>query len=307
MNDTTPENLGNANREPLPTKTAVIVRVRWAFMEGRKTDRKASEEYATHSNADSDSLSVSKRLIQPIMLRPLRQIRSATNKYIRANTHPWDDNGGRLLASKKVSAYLTFMNKQKELFETEKRELRGKYDLIIDDAKHRLNGLFKVEEFPPIDEWIEKYGVRLEMETISDADTRLNNVDSEVLAEIRDSVAQNVQQKLKDANRENYLRIIEAVEKLIGRLQALETGEAERFRSSTYDSVIEILKTADDMNFADDKVLSKLIKQTKEIFADKCSSLEELKVGVGEPNTKRQDATASLKTAVNSIMANLPR
>lgn len=289
-----------------PTQSAVIVRVRWSFMEGRMTNKQASVDLAKLKDADADSITTSQRIIKPEMLRPLRQIRSATNKYIKANTHPWDDNGGRLLPSKKVTEYLSFMAIQKEKFESAKRDLRGLYDLIIDDAKNRLNGMFDPKTFPTMEEWLDKYDVRLEMETISDSDARLDNVDSKVMQEIQSQVEQNVSNRLKEANRNNYIRIIESLEKLVGRLQAMESGEAERFRTSTYDTVVEILDTAEGLNFADDKVLEKLIKQTKKTFAESCGNLPELKADAGEPNPKRQNAVGNLKNAVADLMANLP-
>lgn len=302
-------NTSNANinaNAPKANSSAVIVRVRWSFMEGCKSNKEAAGDLAELKGADRDSVSSSNRIIPISILRPLRQIKSATNKFINKNTHPWDDNGGRLLPSKKITEYLKFVSQQKEKFYDERRKLRSQYDFIIEDAKKRLNGMFQPTDFPPVDEWLDRYSVRLEMETISDSDARLANVDSSVMKEIQAQVEQNVQSRITDANRNNYLRLITSIERLIGKLKAMDTGELERFRASTYDTVVEMLETADGLNFAEDPVLSKLIAQTKETFNEVCGDLNSLKENVGEPSAKRKKACDGLRDSVTALMANLP-
>ena len=295
----------NQNK-PRANTSAVIVRVRWSFMEGCKSNREAAGELAELKGADKDSVSSSNRIIPISVLRPLRQIKSATNKYINKHTHPWDDNGGRLLPSKKITEYLSFVSLQKEKFYEERRKLRFQYDYILEDAKKRLNGMFKESDFPSVDEWLDRYQIRLEMETISDSDTRIAHVDSSVLQEIKKQVEQNVSNRVHEAHRNNYLRLIGSIERLIGKLKAMDRGDLTRFRSSTYNTVVEMLNTADGLNFAEDEVLTKLIQQTKDTFQQVCGDLNALKENAGEPNEKRKKACEGLKDSVNALMANLP-
>jgi len=275
-------------------------------MSGHKSNKEGALELAKLKDADEDSVRSSNRIIQPSVLRPLRRIKSATNKYINSITHPWDDNGGRLLPAKKVTEYLKYFSEQKEKFDTEKSLLRDQYDAIILDAQNRLKEMFKPEEFPLVDEWLDKYGVRSEMETISDSDTRIDNLDSKVMRDIQEQVEQNVTHRLNEANRNNYFRIIKAIEKLIDRLSAMESGDAERFRTSTYDAVTTILNSAHALNFAEDKVLTELINKTQATFNETCASLKELKENSGESNPKRAKACKALKSRVADLMTNLP-
>jgi hypothetical protein len=204
-----------------------------------------------------------------------REIRK-THKFL---TLPWGDDGYRILSS---TGFFDYRNKMKELTGKADEELNKfwpKYDDYKAQMKAQLNGLYKEEDYPSIDELKAKFGVEIKFKplpTAADFRVKLGKAD---LAQVRASIEQENTRILEQAMKDVYARLHDVVARAAERLKEynVDGDKVEgKFRDSLIGNIVELLDVVPALNITDDPALRDFADRTrKEVTAHQAEVLRD--------------------------------
>lgn len=243
---------------------AMLVRLTIHYWDAHVTDQQATEEVAQKHGAE---ISVGKYRKLLIPRSAMAKMQSAHGELRREHyflTLPWDNEGYRILPS---AAYFTYKTKMAELekaFLDAVKEFAADYHNIIKDSAKKQGTLYRPEDYPPIQEIVNRMGVSINVRPIpSGKDFRCDVGDDEV-NRIRHDIEQEAQNTLKAAMQEPWKRLQDVVGHMSTRLKAYdeETGEGKKkssFRDSLVANIQELVEVLPVLNITGDKELTNFV------------------------------------------------
>lgn len=293
---------------------AVLVRLSWKFTEGRKTNRTMASGLASQHNANESDISVTNRLLDRRFVKPIKSIRTACFNFHKTATLPYDDSGWRLLPAKRLTKYRAKMLQFEEQLAIAKNDLGNIYDEIKLDAQFRLNGAFSEALFPSKDALLNGYAMAVGYESVTvPSQFYLSDLSFEQNDQLRTDMSKEIETKLVESHKENFLRIAESMTHLLERIKSYTQPvrimggfinveqEPLHFRNASVNAIHQLLTVAEDMNFSNDPAFTAMVQKFKvnlspDLDADKLRDDESHRFKVANKLTK----------AVDNIMANLP-
>ena len=143
--------------EPSLCSRAMLCSLSISMWSARKHDPDASQEIAQRHGAQADAGRYHKVLLPKEALAEVQKIVSDARQEHYFMTLPWDDNGYRVLPS---AAYMDHTEKMRELsnrFTPAVDALAHEFGNLVEQAKVRLGGLFRTEDYPAPDELRSKF------------------------------------------------------------------------------------------------------------------------------------------------------
>ena len=135
----------------------------------RKHDPEASEEIAQRHGAQADAGRYHKVLLPKAALAEIQKIVSDARQEHYFMTLPWDDNGYRVLPA---AAYMDHTERMRDLsnrFSPAVETLAQQFGQLVEEAKVRLGGLFRPEDYPSPEELRSKFSFDTKVMPLSDA------------------------------------------------------------------------------------------------------------------------------------------
>jgi hypothetical protein len=181
-------------------------------------------------------------------------------------TLPWDDNGYRVLPS---AAYMDHTKKMRELsnqFTPAVEALAREFGNLVEQAKVRLGGLFRPEDYPAADELRSKFSFETKVIPLPDASDFRVTLGEEEKERIKRQITAAVEASLQVASRDLWQRLYEAVSHLAERLQAYKvTGEGVEhpFRDSVVTNLVKLVDVLPKLNVTGDPELERLASQVR--------------------------------------------
>jgi hypothetical protein len=160
-------------------------------------------------------------------------------------TLPWDDNGYRVLPS---AAYMDHTEKMRELsnrFNPVVDALAREFGNLVAQARGRLGGLFRPEDYPAPDELRRKFSFETKVMPLPDAGDFRVTLGDEEKERIKRQITVAVEASLQVASRDLWQRLYEAVSHLAERLQAYkvtEDGVEHPFRNTIVTRLIKLVE-----------------------------------------------------------------
>lgn len=245
------------------TQKAMVVRFSVSQWTARKYDKGATqtvnEQYQVPVYG-KDQVRVNKTIIAKDSLVAIQQVVNAARTYHYAATLPWKDDGARLLPAKNFSAYSESMRKFRSRFEPAVEALVDAYPDLIQDARSRLNGLFKPEDYPTIDAIRSKYSFDISISPVPTAGDFRVNLQQEEITKIREEISADTDKAVKAAHGDLYARLATAV----GHMTEKLSDPKAIFRDSLVENVSELLSLIPRLDILDDPNLQSLCKQAEE-------------------------------------------
>jgi hypothetical protein len=171
--------MSTSNSEPSLSSRAMLCSLSISVWSARKHDAEASEEIAERHGAQADAGRYHKVLLPKAALAEIQKIVSETRQAHYFMTLPWDDNGYRVLPA---SAYMDHSEKMRALsnrFTPAVEVLVSQFSQLVEEAKVRLGGLFRAEDYPPLDELRSKFSFETKVLPLPEAgDFRVTLVSS---------------------------------------------------------------------------------------------------------------------------------
>ena len=232
----------------------------------RKHDLEASEEIAQRHGAQADAGRYHKVLVPKAALSEIQKIVSEARQEHYFMTLPWDDNGYRVLPA---AAYMEHTDKMRALsnrFTPAVETLATQLNQLLEEAKIRLGGLFRAEDYPAPEELRAKYSFETKVLPLPDANDFRVTLAEEEKERIKRQITASVEASLQVGSRELWQRLYEAVSHMAQRLQAYKvTGEGVEhpFRDSVVTNLVKLVDILPKLNVTGDAELERLAEEAR--------------------------------------------
>jgi len=252
--------------EPSLSSRAMLCSLSISMWSARKHDPEASEEIAQRHGAQADAGRYHKVLLPKEALAEIHKIVSEARQEHYFMTLPWDDNGYRVLPA---AAYMDHTGKMRELsnrFTPAVEALAQQFGQLVEEAKSRLGGLFRAEDYPASDELHSKFSFETKVMPLPDAGDFRVALGDEEKERVKRQIMAAVEASLQVASRELWQRLYEAVSHLAERLQAYKvTGEGVEhpFRDSVVTNLVKLVDVLPKLNVTADPELERLAAEVR--------------------------------------------
>ena len=250
--------------EPSLSSRAMLCSLSISMWSARKHDPDASEEIAMRHGAQADSGRYSKLLLPKQALAEIQKIVSEARQEHYFMTLPWGDDGYRVLPA---AAYMDHVEKMRTLsnrFGGAVDTLARQFLTLVDQAKTRLGGLFREEDYPACNELMAKFSFETKVMPLPDAGDFRVALGDEEKDRIKRQITAAVEASLQVGSRELWQRLYEAVSHMAERLTAYKvTGEGVEhpFRDSIVTNLVKLVDVLPKLNVTNDPELERLTGQ----------------------------------------------
>lgn len=241
---------------------SLIVSLSISKWTARKHDKKITDEVRDQHNASQDAGRYNKLLAAKQFLEPISKIESEARTYHYEHTLPWGDNNERLLSSDLFFEFETQMLKFKGEYEVAIGHFFDNYDAVIADAKVRLNGMFREQDYPNKSEILEKFAFKVSFMPVPESDFRIKLTDEEV-ARLKSSVETEITTRMNDAVKDIWRRV---KDQLLHMRERLSDPKAV-FRDSLFDNLKELIHLLPKLNVTGDHSISEACNDMTKLLA----------------------------------------
>jgi len=135
----------------------------------------------------------------------------------------------------------------------------------VKEAKVRLGSMFNATDYPDAAEVAKKYYVDVEISPIPEAGDFRTKLADNTLKAITKDIERRTQERIENAVKDVFERVVAVTGKMAERLNAYEDAEGQEgtFRDSLVYNVAQLADLLPSLNIADDKRLDDLAKQLK--------------------------------------------
>lgn len=233
------------------SERAMLVRLEISQWTARKHDKRATETVETHYGAHNAGR-FNKVLIAEEAIKAVAKTANAARTFHYENTLPWTDEGYRILPAKNFTSYSAKMRELHADFDKSVEELAANYNVLVEDARQRLNGLFNPADYPR--DIRSRFGFGTSITPIPTADDFRVPLNSEVLQEIQQELEARLQQATQEAHQDLYRRLATVIGHVADRL-----GDKEAiFRDSLIDNVRELCELLPRLDIVGDPDLQRI-------------------------------------------------
>lgn len=264
---------------------SIVVSLSVSQWTARKLDKKITDEVNSQHNATNDAGRYNKLLVAKEFTEAVQKVANKARVFHYENTLCWGDNNERLLPSKNYFTYINEINKLKGEFQSAVAVFLSNYDNVIEDAKRRLNGMFREQDYPTRSEIEEKFGFKTTFMPVPDNDFRVQLSTDEV-DKLRESLQAEITDRLTQAVDGIWDRIKEQLKAMKDRL----SDEKSIFRDSLFENLKELIDLLPKLNVTNDINIAKV-----------CNEMQKLVVA---PDAVRNNTTLRNQkaTEVNDIL-----
>lgn len=252
--------------EPSLASRAMLCSLSISTWSARKHDPEASEEIARQHGAQADSGRYHKVLLPKTALAEIQKIVSEARQEHYYMTLPWDDNGYRVLPAAAYMEHTERMRALSNRYTPAVEALVNEFNQLVEEAKIRLGGLFRAEDYPGPDELRSKFSFETKVMPLPDAGDFRVALGEEEKERIKRQITVAVEASLQVASRELWQRLYESVSHMAERLQAYKvTGEGVEhpFRDSVVTNLVKLTDILPKLNVTGDAELERLAAEVR--------------------------------------------
>lgn len=225
-----------------------------------KKDNKAGTAVKAQASASAQAGWFNKRLVNPDALKAIGKVEGRIRDFHYKHTLPWGDNGDRILSALAYMDYVDGLRAIKTEFEQEVSKFVRDYPSLVQSARTMLGAMYEPGDYPTPEAIATKFEVRTGFTPMPDAADFRVDVGAEAVAEIKKSITDSINERLRLATKECWLRLDEVVRKMADTLD-----DPERvFRDSLVDNIRELVILLPKMNLTGDTNLSMAICEIRE-------------------------------------------
>ena len=256
---------------PRLDEKALLVKLSISQWTARKEDKKVTKEVEDNHHA-ANAGRYHKHLLAKTALEKIQKNVNEACTYHYTHTLPWSIDGQDILPTKIYFEYTQAIGKFKATHESNVTDFLFNYPQYIEEAKKRLNGLFKQEDYPPVDKLKKLFSFSIQfypLPAASDFRVELGKDEIDrIKTDLERQLKNTEQQAIKDLWERLYKTVSHAAERL---------GDSKAvFRNTLIENIQELVNLLPKLNFTDNpdlekmrrEVESKLLKFSPEILRD---------------------------------------
>ena len=286
-----------ANTTATLSSSAMLVKVNISKWEGRKFDKKASNDIVASNGAERGAANVHKKLLpNSDALKAIIEHASAMHRIHTHMTMPWADKGDRLLPTAQYMKYHSEMTALQNKFYALVDTFLDDYNLSIAEAQVHLGDMYNDKDYPSVDELRQKFKCALAYSPLPESGDFRVDLPKEAIAELQTSYVNYYEEKTKQAMNDIWERLYKVLKNMSEKLDYTDKENKKVFRDTLVSNVTDMVELLRVSNVANSTRMTAMADQ-----------LEEVLVGV-TPDALREDDyfRAETKQAVDKAIANLP-
>ena len=232
----------------------------------RKHDPEASEEIAARHGAQAGAGRYHKVLLAPQPLADLNRIAGEARREHYFMTLPWDDAGYRVLPAAAYLDHTAALRGYSEQFAAAAGSFTAAFEQLVGDARLRLGGLFRPEDYPSAKEIREKFSFETKVMPLPDAGDFRVSLGDEETRRIQRQITANVQASLTVASRDLWQRLYDAVSHMVERLGAYKVsddGAEHPFRDTVVTNLARLMDVLPKLNVTGDPELQRMGEEVR--------------------------------------------
>lgn len=260
---------------------AMLVSLSISQWSGRRLDREITDEVNRDHGAASDAGRYNKLLLPKEALAGIVSVVSETRADFLKRTLPWMDNGSRIMAADAYMAHMAWIRSQSRKFDSAVDDFIAKYPGYLHDARNRLNGMFKPEDYPDAEELRDKFKLECKVLPVpSSSDFRVDMSEAQA-ALIRADIEEQVSKATTAAVKDVYVRVADVTGRMVERLNAykpaVRKGDKSEgvFRDSLVGNVRDLIAILPALNITGDPVLADMAEKLKPLAEHDASVLRD--------------------------------
>lgn len=250
------------------SEKAVLIKVYGKTWRGIIKDKEATATAAANFNTTDKWVSLSKRLVDPVILKLPPKILGAARNYLRGNTDgaldgeritgglpAWDDNGKHILPNSLNEKVLRNLGEFQSKFEKAVDDLAKILPGAIEQARQENPDLFKDADYDSADAIIENhYEMGRELDMIPDSNDIRVTASAEFVAALKSEVEDRANKRLNEVAEHTRTAIVSTIRHFADSLSTYDPDNkrATAFRDSTVDKVRELVPVARALNIDGD-------------------------------------------------------
>lgn len=248
---------------------AMLVLVGFSKWEPRKYDKKVSQEVADKHKTDIKAGRYNKRLFiePPASLQAVHAAINAAADAYYSETLPWSDDGCRLLPSINYLHFCDVMRAHQARIETAVRAFVPDYPAAIDLARNQLNGMFNEEDYPPVSQIADRFGMVIKFQPVPEGKDFRVELGKEHVAQLRQQIDADTQRAMDEAVEESFGQLFDATEHMVTILTANDPKRS--IKDVLIENTRETVERIKRLNLTNNP---KLVKYGEEIIKSLCAS-----------------------------------
>ncbi|THK33463.1 hypothetical protein EHS39_36245 [Ensifer sp. MPMI2T] len=279
---------------------AMIVSLSISQWSGRRLDREITDEVNQQHNAASDAGRYNKLLLPKEALAGIVSVVSETRADFLQRTLPWMDKGGRIMAAEAYMAHMSWIRSQSNKFDRAVDEFIRRYPGYVQDARVRLNGMFKDEDYPTIDQLRGKFALECKVLPVPTSEDFRVTMSAAQAEQIRAEIEEQVTEATTAAVQDVYRRVADVSGRMVERLNAYRPSEGKGdkaegvFRDSLVENVRDLIAILPALNITGDPALTEMAEKLKPLAKHDASVLRD------NPHI-RKDVAAEAQAILDSV------
>ena len=248
-------------------KRAILVKVSTKILGITKKDE-ATAKAAQRHNADEDLVSVVKTIIngKNSLYKKIKKIKGVIRNYHLSATGAWQDDGFRIIATKRYAQWLETVEALIAEFNEAVEEFVGAYADLKLEAQVKLGDLFDESLYPSEDAVRRAFSVVIETEVLPDRTNTIIDLDQERTDKIVADAKSLDEKRTKILTEETHKTIRSALENMVEKLETFGDENPGKKRDRSFkDSLVGNMATLADalpgLNITGDPKLDKLAQK----------------------------------------------
>jgi hypothetical protein len=216
-------------------------------------DQKKAAEVATQEGSKKEDTHVTKRKISKDALKDINDLLNQAYTYHISVTMPSGADGDRLITTDLYTEYCTKMNEFETKIPAALDKFLSEYPTWKEEARTRLQGLFKETDYPSVEEVKKKFSIRysfLPLPSVNNIVVKLVNGD---LANVRKNVEEEMSKMSEIAMKSLWDKTYDAVAHMAEIL-----GSDARLHKSMLDNMNGLCNVLKSLNFTNNPELEEM-------------------------------------------------
>jgi hypothetical protein len=276
------------------SSSALLVELNISVWPASKLDREVTDKVNSDAGAVRGASQTKKNLFAGTSLRKdIADFAARVRLYHNRHTLPWADKGERMLPTALFIDYKQTMNGYERTFEMMCDNFFIEYPRLVAEAPTALQGLFKAEDYPEIEEVKQKFGFKRTVKPVPEAGDFRLDIPAEDLEEMRSTFIDQQDKKLADAMREPWERLHKTLVGMSEKLTDVEGDDGKkRYHDTLITNPLELCELLTKLNVTNDPKLEEARRQVELTMLG--ANIESIK---GDADTRSE-----LKSKVDNIL-----
>ena len=273
--------------------SALLVELNISVWPASKIDREVTDKVNSDAGAVKGASQTKKNLFAGTSLRKdIADFAARVRLYHNKNTLPWADKGERMLPTALFMEYKQTMNGFAKTFELMCDNFFVEYPRLVADAPMALQGLYKADDYPQIEEVREKFGFRRTVKPVPEAGDFRLDIPAGDLEEMKVEFIAQQEKKLAEAMREPWDRLHKTLLSMSEKLKDEGDDAKKRYHDTLLTNPLELCDLLTKLNVTNDPKLEEARRQVETAMLG--ANMESIK--------EDADSRSELKSKVDAII-----